>query len=380
MLVRVLAKTRAVGRLGRRWASALLGLLAFAVAGPAFAQSADEAFDAAVRQALAASGAPGLTVAVASGSRILFARAYGRLRQGEDAPVEPGDPFRLVSISKPMTATLIGVLVDGGVLRWDETPAEVWPEAAAAMNPAMAKITLEQLLRHRAGVAAYTDAVDLDAAPKFSNDATEQRAALALWLLRRRPAYRAGEFHYSNAGYGLAAAMAEKATGESWEALMRERLFRPLGLESCGFGWPDARDRRWPSGHRYDNGRFIRHDPKRDPLGASPLIAPAVDISCDGADLARFGQTWLTGAPGLLKPETFRRMAEGGTGWTVESGTLYHLGGDGTFHGALFVMPRSDLVVAVMVNAGTGRPGSAVLNRTVAAAVRLYGKGPDAKP
>lgn len=52
---------------------------------------------------------------------------------------------------------------------------------------------------------------------------------------------RVGNFVYSNLGYMVAGAMAEKKTGKSWEALMQEKLFKPLGMTSAGFGFPGTR-------------------------------------------------------------------------------------------------------------------------------------------
>ena len=54
------------------------------------------------------------------------------------------------------------------------------------------------------------------------------------------PAATAGEYLYSNLAFVIAGAMAEKVTGKTWEALMQERLFEPLGMSSAGFGPPGA--------------------------------------------------------------------------------------------------------------------------------------------
>jgi hypothetical protein len=65
-----------------------------------------------------------------------------------------------------------------------------------------------------------------------------------------------------------------------------------------------------------------------------------------------------------------------GLGWSVAAGAIFHLGGAGTFHGVLFVVPGRDLAVAVVANAGRGRPGSAVLSRVLLAALAAYGSTP----
>jgi len=69
---------------------------------------------------------------------------------------------------------------------------------------------------------------------------TERRHAFAAWVLLRPPAGRPGKFMYSNGGYGIAAALAEHATGSSWERLLQQRLFDRLGIPALAvrIGWP----------------------------------------------------------------------------------------------------------------------------------------------
>ena len=363
-------------------AAALLpALLAAPASCATLPNGADALFRAAVAKAFTSSGVPGLTIAVASRERIEIFLAVGRRRQDGSARVELDDPFHLASMTKPMTATMIATLVDDGSLRWDETVAEAWPAEAARMNARAARITLIQLLEHRSGLAAFTDLAEIAAAPRFAGDARARRAAFAVWLLRREPRFRAGEVHYSNAGYGLAAAMAEQVTGQGWETLMHGRLFDPLQMRTCGFGWPAARNPAWPSGHRYRPPRFEVHD-LADGYRVRAILAPAEDVSCSGADLVRFGRAWLLGLdgePGVVRPETLRAMVAApvdgvAVGWMVGAGAIYHPGGAGTFHGVLLVAPGRDVAVAAIANAGQGRDGSELIKRSMQAALAAYGR------
>jgi CubicO group peptidase (beta-lactamase class C family) len=137
-----------------------------------------------------------------------------------------------------MTAALVAQWVDKGRLRWDSKPAELLPELAAQMHPAYAQITLDQLLNHRAGLVPLDSAAGLDdfgafladhAGPLPQTD-TGRRRLLCAYLLSLPPAGQPGrDFVYSNAGYTLAGAMLEAATGKDFETLMRE-FGAPLGL------------------------------------------------------------------------------------------------------------------------------------------------------
>src|SRR5665213_2885361 len=85
---------------------------------PALPAGADTAFETAARAAFAASGAPGLSIAVAAREGPPRVWVLGVRRLGRQAPVEAGDPFHLASITKPLTATLIATLVESGAMTW----------------------------------------------------------------------------------------------------------------------------------------------------------------------------------------------------------------------------------------------------------------------
>jgi CubicO group peptidase (beta-lactamase class C family) len=90
----------------------------------------------------------------------------------------------------------------------------------------------------------------------------EQRAAAARAYLTKPVASKVGEFAYSNLGYIIAGAIAEARTGKSWEQLIRELVFEPLGIRNAGFGAP-GRSGRFdePYGHEEVTGRLVPLDP-----------------------------------------------------------------------------------------------------------------------
>lgn len=302
---------------------------------------------------------PALSVAVYTDQGLQAAEALGVRRAGEAAPVELGDRFFIGSITKPVTATLAATLVDSGAISWTATPAEIWPAAAAAMHPQLRTATLRQLLSHEAGVPGFTSDEELATVPAAAGTPREQRAAFVRWLLGRPPAGPSGKNLYSNAGYGIAAAMLEQVTGKGWEDLVRLRIFQPLAMASCGFGWPRGAGDQ-PHGHRLVDGAYAEGSEAL--TSAIPAaIAPAGDIHCSMADLGRFGEAHLLGLAGrhpLLRPETFRTMhrmeAEEGyqLGWNIQEAGSQHRGGvTQGWHALLFVSPSSRIVVATGVNA-----------------------------
>src|SRR5690606_7475590 len=95
-----------------------------------------------------------------------------------------------------------------------------------------------------------------------------------------------GEKHaYSNVGYTIAGAMAEKVTGVSWEDLVRREVFEPLRLAGSGFGPPASSDEtlEQPRGHRPVLLRWkVAVDDKAD---NTPIMGPAGTVHMTLTDL-----------------------------------------------------------------------------------------------
>jgi CubicO group peptidase (beta-lactamase class C family) len=322
-----------------------------------------EMLDEARRQ----SGVPAVAVAVVRNGQVEESAVTGvRCADGSDA-AGSNDRFHVGSVGKAMTATLIGKLVEQGVLNWDTTVGSVL--ADVAMRPEYAGVTLEQLLQHRGGIRSYTEDLAEEGSKRLvaAGDPTQQRLAFARQLLNEPPVTAPGTvMAYSNAGYSLAALMAERRSGRSWELLMGEHVFGPLGMTGASFGWPLTAERRnQPCGHFDAPPRLRVQKPGEYELG--DFLAPAGDIHCTIGDLARFAISHLEGLrgkDGVVKAETVRRLHRPpvserpayACGWTVEAlpggrSKHWHEGSGGTFYAAMMVLPEDDFAVVALANA-----------------------------
>ena len=244
---------------------------------------------------------------------LLAAEAVGVRRLGALEQVRSDDRFHLGSLTKAITATMIATLVEEGALSWESRITEVFPEWADSIHPEMSTVMLDQLLRHAAGVAPYEDdgAPEYRALPDLPENPIEQRRAFARIALQRAPLFAPGTARrYSNGGYVIAAAMAERVTARSWESLVQDRVFRPLGMQSAGFGWPADADRAEPWGHVPAEGGDLQPlDPADVRLPA--WHRPAGDISLSAQDYGRFLREHLRGlrgVDGLLQAGTVKYL------------------------------------------------------------------------
>lgn len=325
---------------------------------PLAAGSEQQRFEELLRQVRSDFAVPGLAAAVVRDGKIVVAAAVGVRRLDQRDSVKLDDVFHLGSVSKPISASVIATLVEQGLLGWETTVAAGFPDLVGRINPAYLDVTLAQLLSHRAGIVAWEEDEEIALAPIVTGSPRQQRRMSLLWLLNQQPVAVPGrEHHYSNAGYLVAAAMAEDASDVAWEELVEQRLAKPLGLHSLGFGWPAQSDPAQPWGHRASPSGFTPHRPS-DGYQAGPLLAPAGDLHMNIMDLARFAQLHLDGLQGrgqLLSPRTFKKLhdpiGDYALGWNVRETADHHLGGLGTFLAAIWVSVPRNVAVVVLTNA-----------------------------
>ena len=312
-------------------------------------------------------GVPGMGAAILRGKNLDVAVA-GKRRIDRDARLRDDDLFHLGSDTKGITTSVVARLVDRGVLRWDETLAEAMPDAAS-MDPAFKTVTLDMLMRHVAGLpqgGAFT--------PEFTKGFDEtwpidkQRAWMAERFVSRPPLEPPGtHFVYSNYGYVIIGHVLERATGKTWEDLVRQEVFAPLGMKKCGFG-PTATKKN-PDGNWAHN----LYVPTEDDNPA--LIGPAGTVHCSLASWARFAAAHAhPDAGGWITPESMRHLHEGvavdgmspgkdiGLGWGVtrtDPPRLTHSGSNGYNVAEIVVIPRLEAAVLVTCNAGDERARNA---------------------
>jgi CubicO group peptidase (beta-lactamase class C family) len=246
------------------------------------------------------------------------------------------------------------------------------------MDPAYRNVTVLQLLSHTAGVPPLTDDKDLPpflAVIKSANGVKAQREAIARKYLAMPPASKAGEFVYSNLGFIIAGAIAEAKTGKTWEDLIREQIFTPLGIKNAGFGTPGTSgkfDQPW--GHEEKAGKLVALDPSRADGDNPPALGPAGTINISLKDWLLFAQDQLDGEHGhgkLLKQESYRKLHTPVTevyalGWGAKLGPdgvpllITHTGSNGYWLADIRIMPKHDMIFLVAMNAGNDAANAAI--------------------
>lgn len=337
--------------------------------------------NAMLQQALADRSVPAMAILVIRDGKIdAQAQAGVRANDGHDA-VSKDDVWNIGSDGKAMTVTLIARLVERGVLSWDAPLSSMLPALSENMRAEYRDVNLMDLLAHRAGLPPNPDE------DWINSTYTDTRA---LPLLRLEYARRAladapvaaprGQSHYSNSGAMIAAAIAEHVTGKTYEVLMQEEVFGPLGMQAA-FG-PTVRGQNL--GHK--EGKPIAGLMASNPL----MMAPDGEINLSMGDWAKFALDQLQGEQGkgkLLKQETyvFMHTAQGETnaalGWGVmhfppqsPQRVLTHLGSNGYWHALIALAPGSGDGLLIAANAGEGSSAQASQQQMAKTIMAGFGK------
>ncbi len=307
--------------------------------------------------------------------------------------VTVNDKFHLGSCTKAMTATMIARLVDRGLMRWDMTVGEVFA-GRPGIHEKFRAVRLDQLLTNRGGLPREVPDVLWSKLFLRLGTPTEQRLQLLDGVCSVAPEYEPGtRFVYSNQGFAVAGAMAEKVSGKAWEDLMRDELFMPLGITSAGFGAPGAADQvDQPRGHR---GTSPNYNPVPPGIAADnpPPIGPAGTVHMSLPDWARFialhtraDRALLEDKPAddpafsLVSKASMAKLhqaidGEGADvkntdtsgyamGWGVaarpwaEGRVLTHSGSNTMWCCVVWIAPKKDFAVLVATNAGLDAAGA----------------------
>lgn len=257
--------------------------------------------EALATQILQQTGVPGMAIAVVHDDRVVFLKGYGQREVGKAGAVDADTIFQLASLSKPIASTVVAALVGDGRVRWDDPVIGDLPGFRLGPATIAEEVTLRDLLSHRSGLPDH--AGDLLEDIGFDRATIFQR----LGVLPLGNRFRA-VFNYTNFGFTAGAIAAANASGQGWEELSKERLYRPLGMDRTSSSYADllsASNRaalhvREPANGAASQRWLARYQRDAD------AQSPAGGVSSTARDLSRWLRLQLAG--GRLGPVAVGRQ------------------------------------------------------------------------
>ncbi|TDL76913.1 class A beta-lactamase-related serine hydrolase [Rhodococcus qingshengii] len=310
--------------------------------------------------------APGFAVSIFTNSEVLYQKGYGVTNTEEQGvDITPATLFRIGSVSKTLTATLIMKLVEQGVLDLDCPIKEYFPDLRLSYPDAEDNITLRMLLSHTAGLP---DGGDL-----FGNRENE---ALEKFVREEVPnlpfvAPPNTMYSYGNHSFNLAAYVAEKAAGKRFAQLMNDEIFTLLEMSRTMYD--PLKAMTYPLA--------LQHEKSEDGSFKVDHSFPE-NAACHGSffcisnteDMTKFGQMYLSNGKHngkeVLSQESLKEIfSMQANRYTIPESSIglcwikdfdkgihywWHSGGIGTYRSFIVLFPAHNIGIFIAANNNAG--------------------------
>lgn len=320
-------------------------------------------------------------VLVADQGKIIYQGAFGLANREWQNRNTNDTAFRVASLTKQFTATLILQLAEQGKLRLDDKIGQYVPELRAEIGT---RVTLHQLLNHTSGIVDYANF------PGFWARRLGEKVPKAdfLAIMNNPLDFEPGsKGHYSSSNYTLLGWVIEKQTGKPYGQALDDMILRPAGMSNTAYDAPDRIIPRKAEGYTKVLGEY---------QPAAPLWIP--NVGAGGGVVSTTGDFFkldraLAGNK-LLSAESKRHMFTAymqddvwgdlgyGYGWLIGKRTIAgkqrlvheHGGNANGFRVLVTRYPEDGKLVLIFLNEGNGNKGKAIYQMRSDFSDALYGK------
>ena len=287
-----------------------------------------------------------LSVTINQGGQTIYGYARA-IREIKDEAITEGDAtsiFRIGSITKTFTATLIMKAIEEGKLQLDDPLSKYYPDIKNAE-----KITIEHMLRHRSGIYNFTDNGIYTAMLSTATESSKVKELITTLTSDFEPD---STFSYSNTGYILLGYILEDLYGKKYQDLVKEKIATPFDLKSYGFMKQVDPEDNVVYSAMYDGNKWSVIDYFTNPL----IVDAAGAITMNGSDLASFWHHLFNGD--IISDASLDQMKELEEGYGFG---LYqmpfgirkvyaHNGGVDGYHSNASYWDKEDMSIVVLVN------------------------------
>jgi len=237
----------------------------------------DQAFDARIDSVMTKWKVPGIGIGVVKGSQVILLKGYGYKDLDLKLPVTKDTKFAIGSVTKSVAVTGLAAQATQGKLDWD-APVRRYLGDFQMFDPvATERMTTRDLVTHRSGLPRH----DLMwGAGGFTREEIFQR----LRFLEPTKDFRSG-WQYQNLMYMTAGYLSGKLEGKSWEAVIRDRVFQPLGMATADFSVTDLQR---SADYAFGYARLPNDSIVKLPYRNLDAIGPAGSINASPAEMIRY--------------------------------------------------------------------------------------------
>ncbi len=292
----------------------------------------------------------GVVTLVAKNGKVAQLSAIGQADLEAERPMTNNTMFAIASMTKPITATALMILVDEDKLSLDDTVSQYIPEFANAKlkgdEELERDITIRDVLTHTSGLVG-------------SQEVKDSLAATAKELAARPFGFQPGSKWQYSPGLNVAGRIIEVASGKSYADFLQDRIFRPLGMLDTTFEPSEQQQKRLAQLYApgdSDSG-LVPHKHWINDLSESRPPNPSGGLFSTASDMAKFYQMILNGGKldgvRIVSKDAVKQMK------TLQTGELKTGFTDGNGWGLGWCIVREPQGVTASLSPGTFGHGGA---------------------
>jgi CubicO group peptidase (beta-lactamase class C family) len=320
-------------------------------------------------------------VLVAEKGKVVYQHAFGQANREWSVPHTTDSVFRIASLTKQFTATMVLQLAEQGKLRLDDKIGRYVPDLKPEIGE---RVTLAQLMNHTSGIVDYANF------PGFWANRLGEKVPRAdyLAIMNRDLEFAPGtQGHYSSSGYTLLGWVIEHVTGKSYGEALEAMITKPLGMARTMYDAPELVVPRKASGYARVLGQYQPAAPLWIPnIGAGGGMVSTVGDFFKW-DQALYGSKVLSEASKrLMWTSSIKDDVWGdlhyGYGWLAgqrqiagKARKVHEHGGNGNgFRTLVTRYPDEQRLVVVFLNEGNGNKGPGIYRIKDSITKVLYGE------
>ena len=293
-------------------------------------------------------------VLVAEQGKIIYTGAFGTANREWDIPNAVDTKFMIGSVSKPVTAMLMLIQVQKGLISLDKTIADYLPEFSG--KPA-GKATIRQLLNHTSGMPNYD--ITKDFFPRISRQHFTREEYVKVFIDSALAFEPGTKYAYSSWGYFTLGYIMERVTGKSYAQLMKEDIFEKLGMKHSGSYYHMDIVSKRATGYDYSFGGFTSSDfrDQSNTMGTGDLYSTVEDLF--KFHLAISNNTLINESLTKEMLDPGMKPAQYGFGWfnktfkytpTDSVASNFHLGMTEGFISFMVRIPSTNSLIVILCN------------------------------
>ncbi|UII21695.1 beta-lactamase family protein [Fulvivirga ligni] len=286
---------------------------------------------------------------VARGEKILFQKAIGMASYENQLELKPGAKYKIASITKTFTGTLLLMAQSEGLLKLDDKAIDYISE----LSPQFKDITIRQLLTHTSGLPhneGIKEYWQVKSKLQMSvNEVINEINQLSLLSTL------GSEFHYSSLGYFLLATIIERVYHDAYANVLKQKILQPLDMTETGAVNSLTIVKGMAAGYHLVSDDSLVVAPYRN----YSMLKGAGDMYSSAQDLLKWANSFFQNElldqkqkPIIFSPNV--NAGKYGLGWYVEDGLkYYHGGGTWGYSSSIAMYPESQISIILLSNVST---------------------------